>query len=161
MYADNLFLEPAWPGTAFGLDIEIEEAAPDAPGAEEWILKHKDEFKKRYGQNWAHVLYGKAWHIFGDKAVNKKAVHECVDDPAELLSEKAWWDKYERRSLTAEESKQLKVPKSELGCSVMYFEDKKGKKKGYIAYTHRAASGFYDNPGDIPASKLKFISSTA
>lgn len=48
----------------------MSEAAPNAPGAEEWIQKHKEEFKKKYGQNWAHVLYGKAWHIFGDKATN-------------------------------------------------------------------------------------------
>lgn len=81
---------------------------------------------------------------------------------AEFLLEAAWWDKYEKRSLTAEESSRLKVPKSELECSVSYMEPKsKGKKGGYIAYTHRASSGFYDSPEAIPAKTLKFISSTS
>ena len=77
------------------------------------------------------------------------------------LEEKAWWDKYERRSLTPEESSRLKVPKAKLGCSVMHFTHKGGGKGGYIAYTHRCASGFYDRPEDIPAKKLQFVSSTA
>jgi hypothetical protein len=81
---------------------------------------------------------------------------------ATYLEEKAWFDKYERRSLTREESSRLKVPKAELSCSVMHFTAKrKGQKDGYIAYTHRASSGFYDKPEDIPATKLKFISSTS
>ena len=80
----------------------------------------------------------------------------------EALQEAAWWDKYEKRSLTAEESSRLKVPKAKLGCSVMYMTPKKkGAKGGYIAYTHRCASGFYDRPEDIPAKKLEFVSSTA
>ena len=77
------------------------------------------------------------------------------------LTESSWLDKYERRSLTADESSRLKVPKSELDCSVMHFTHKKGGKGGYIAYTHRASTGFYDKPEDIPASKLNFISSTS
>jgi hypothetical protein len=79
-----------------------------------------------------------------------------------ILHEAAWWDKYDRRSLTAEESGRLKVPKSELQCSVMHFTPKKaGQKGGFIAYTHRCASGFYDKPEDIPAKKLRFVSSTS
>lgn len=81
---------------------------------------------------------------------------------AAYLEEKAWFDEYERRSLTREESSRLKVPKAELSCSVMHFTaKKKGRKGGYIAYTHRASSGFYDRPEDIPAAKLNFISSTS
>ena len=72
-----------------------------------------------------------------------------------------WRDKYIIRSLTKEESSKLKVSKSELSCSVMYVTDKKGKPKGYIAYTHRAGTGFYDKPEDIPAKKLRFVSSTS
>ena len=80
----------------------------------------------------------------------------------EALQEAAWWNKYERRSLTAEESSRLKVPKADLGCSVMFMTPKKkGAKGGYIAYTHRCTSGFYDRPEDIPAKKLEFVSSTA
>jgi hypothetical protein len=80
----------------------------------------------------------------------------------EYLEEKAWWDKYEKRSLTKEESSRLKVPKAELQCSVMHFTPKSGKGEGgYIAYTHRASTGFYDRPEDIPAAKLKFVSSTS
>jgi hypothetical protein len=62
---------------------QLLEAAPDAPGAEEWILKNKPEFKKRYGQNWARILYAKAWVIFGKHAKNAdadataKVVHEA------------------------------------------------------------------------------------
>ena len=43
----------------------------------------------------------------------------------------------------------------------MYVTDKKGKPKGYIAYTHRAGTGFYDKPEDIPAKRLRFVSSTS
>ena len=39
--------------------------------------------------------------------------------------------------------------------------EKKGAKGGYIAYTHRCTSGFYDRPEDIPAKKLEFVSSTS
>ena len=78
------------------------------------------------------------------------------------LDEAAWWDKYEKRPLTADESSRLKVPKSKLGCTVMYMTPKKkGAKGGFIAYTHRCTSGFYDRPEDIPASRLKFVSSTS
>jgi hypothetical protein len=139
----------------------LAEEAPDAPGAEEWIMKHKDEFKKRYGQSWAHVLYGKAWHIFGKNAVNRKSLREANFDP-EMLEEASWLDKYERRSLTREESSRLRVPKDKLQCTVAYFEPKKkGAKGGYIAYTHRCTSGFYDRPEDIPVKKLEFVSSTS
>lgn len=71
-------------------------------------------------------------------------------------------DKYDRRSLTKEEAAKLKVPKSELKCSVMYFEPKrKGTKGGYAAYTHRCFSGFFDSPDSIPKKKLLFVSSTS
>ena len=81
---------------------------------------------------------------------------------AEALEEAAWYDKYERRSLTREESSKLRVSKSELQCSVMHFTPKSGKGEGgYAAYTHRASSGFYARPEDIPATKLRFISSTS
>jgi hypothetical protein len=79
-----------------------------------------------------------------------------------VLAEASWMDKYDRRSLTKDESAKLKVPKEKLSCSVMYFEPKrKGTKGGYMAYTHRASSGFFDKPEDIPEKKLLFISSTS
>ena len=52
-------------------DQVLHEEAPDAPGAEEWIKKHKNEFKRRYGQNWARVLYAKAWILYGKDAKNR------------------------------------------------------------------------------------------
>jgi hypothetical protein len=56
----------------------LREEAPDAPGAEEWIKKNKPEFKRRYGSNWARVLYGKAWILYGKNAKNKDtAKHEA------------------------------------------------------------------------------------
>lgn len=56
----------------------LREEAPDAPGAEEWIKKNKPEFKRRYGSNWARVLYGKAWILYGKDAKNKDtAKHEA------------------------------------------------------------------------------------
>ena len=86
-------------------------------------------------------------------------IEMAADD---ALQEAAWWDKYEKRSLTADESSRLKIPKAKLGCSVMHMTPKKkGAKGGYIAYTHRCTSGFYDRPEDIPAKKLEFVSSTA
>lgn len=48
----------------------LREEAPDAPGAEDWIKKHKPEFKRRYGSNWARVLYAKAWILYGKTAKN-------------------------------------------------------------------------------------------
>jgi hypothetical protein len=48
----------------------LREEAPDAPGAEDWIKKHKSEFKRLYGSNWARVLYGKAWLLYGKNAKN-------------------------------------------------------------------------------------------
>ena len=48
----------------------LREEAPDAPGAEDWIKKHKPEFKRRYGSNWARVLYAKAWLLYGKNAKN-------------------------------------------------------------------------------------------
>lgn len=53
-------------------DEFLNEEAPDAPGAEEWIKKHKSEFKRRYGDNWSRVLYAKAWLLFGKDAKNRK-----------------------------------------------------------------------------------------
>jgi hypothetical protein len=53
-------------------DEFLNEEAPDAPGAEEWIKKHKAEFKRRYGDNWSRVLYAKAWLLFGKDAKNRK-----------------------------------------------------------------------------------------
>jgi hypothetical protein len=70
-------------------------------------------------------------------------------------------DRYERRSLTREESSRLKVPQRDLQCSVMHFTKKRGGGGGYVAYTHRARSKFYDRPEDIPAKTLEFISSTS
>ena len=63
----------------------LTEEAPDAPGAEEWIQKHKDEFKRRYGQSWAHVLYGKAWHIFGKRAKNASSRKPVREEAIEAL----------------------------------------------------------------------------
>ena len=48
----------------------LREEAPDAPGAEDWIKKHKPEFKRQYGSNWARVLYAKAWLLYGKNAKN-------------------------------------------------------------------------------------------
>ena len=53
-------------------DEILNEETPDAPGAEEWIKKHKSEFKRRYGDNWSRVLYAKAWLLFGKDAKNRK-----------------------------------------------------------------------------------------
>lgn len=78
----------------------------------------------------------------------------------EVLDE-ATKKKYIVRSLTRAESAELQIPKAKLGCTVSYFEDARGKKLGYRAYTHRCCTNFYDEPGDIPAGKLKFVSSTA
>ena len=59
-------------------EVALCEEAPDAPGAEEWIKKNKPEFKRRYGSNWARVLYGKAWILYGKNAKNKDAAkHEA------------------------------------------------------------------------------------
>jgi len=66
-----------------------------------------------------------------------------------------WWK--DRRSLTIEEAKKLRVPKSQLHCSVMYFPG----APGYVAFTHRARSKVFRSPGEIPAKDLNFISSTA
>ncbi len=52
-------------------DDVLNEEAPDAPGAEDWIKKHKNEFKRRYGSNWARVLYAKAWLLYGKNAKNR------------------------------------------------------------------------------------------
>lgn len=40
------------------------EVAPDNPKAEEFILKNKEAFKRRYGKNWEKVLYATAWKLF-------------------------------------------------------------------------------------------------
>jgi hypothetical protein len=53
-------------------DEFLNEEAPDAPGAEEWIKKNKTEFKRRYNDNWSRVLYAKAWLLFGKNAKNRK-----------------------------------------------------------------------------------------
>jgi hypothetical protein len=92
---------------------------------------------------------------------NELLVESAIEADLESLTEAAWWDKYKRRSLTREESGRLKVPQAKLDCTVMYFEDKKGEKVGYAAYTHRAATKFYPEPEAIPAEKLEFISSTS
>jgi hypothetical protein len=58
--------------------VALCEEAPDAPGAEEWIKKNKPEFKRRYGSNWARVLYGKAWILYGKNAKNKDTAKAWV-----------------------------------------------------------------------------------
>jgi len=84
----------------------------------------------------------------------------AIQKDIEILNEK-YRKKLIKRSLTRAESSQLKVSQSELSCSVGYFEDSRGKKLGYRAYTHRAGTKYFDKPGDIPAASLKFISSTS
>jgi hypothetical protein len=80
----------------------------------------------------------------------------------ESLLNEEMFEKYEKRSLTRDESSKLKVPLKDLDCSVMHFKSKSGKQKdGYAAYTHRCWSGLYDSPDKIPEKKLKFISSTS
>lgn len=37
----------------------LDEESP--PGMEDWIVKRKPEFKKRYGEDWESVLYATAW----------------------------------------------------------------------------------------------------
>jgi hypothetical protein len=61
-----------------------------------------------------------------------------------------------KRSLTRTEANQLRIPKHELQCSVSHVQG-----KGYFAHTHRARSKFYPKPGAIPASALRFVSSTS
>ena len=45
----------------------FDEVAPNNTKAEEFILKNKASFKKRYGDNWEKILYATAWKLFGDK----------------------------------------------------------------------------------------------
>ncbi len=94
-----------------------------------------------------------------------KTLHNLGLNESTILEEAktSFFDKFNKRSLTREESSQLKIPKKDLHCSVMFFSPKSSRTKekgGYIAYTHRSSSGFYDKPGDIPIDKLKFVSST-
>ena len=104
-----------------------------------------------------------AWLLWGGDPGRKWAeevwARQSMNEEV-ALTEAAWWDKFVRRSLTREESSQLKVPKADLGCSVMHFTDKKGKELGFRAYTHRTASKFYPRVSDIPEKVLQFVSST-
>lgn len=45
----------------------VMEVAPEGKDAEDFILKNKLAFKRRYGDNWKEVLYATAWKLFGDK----------------------------------------------------------------------------------------------
>lgn len=45
----------------------VYESAPKSKEAEDWILKNKSSFKKRYGDEWEQILYATAWKIFGNK----------------------------------------------------------------------------------------------
>ena len=39
----------------------VKEEAP--PGMEDWILKNKERFKRKYGKDYAKFLYGHAWNM--------------------------------------------------------------------------------------------------
>lgn len=45
----------------------FDEVAPDNIEAENFILKNKNAFKKRYGDAWEKILYATAWKLFGNK----------------------------------------------------------------------------------------------
>ena len=45
----------------------LTEVAPEGKNAEDFIMKNKASFKKRYGDDWERVLYATAWKLFGDK----------------------------------------------------------------------------------------------
>jgi hypothetical protein len=45
----------------------VDEASPPSKKAEEFIMKNKEEFKKRYGKRWKEVLYSTAWKKFGQE----------------------------------------------------------------------------------------------
>lgn len=46
--------------------LPFNEVAPNNPKAEEFIMKNKMAFRKRYGEDWKKVLYSTAWKLFGD-----------------------------------------------------------------------------------------------
>lgn len=55
---------------------EVYEVSPDNPKAEEFILKNKSQFKRRYGDKWEEILYATAWriaknHEFSQSHINK------------------------------------------------------------------------------------------
>jgi hypothetical protein len=50
---------------------KITEVAPLGKKAEEWIQSNKQKFKKQYGDKWEHVLYAKAWKMFGKKKLKE------------------------------------------------------------------------------------------
>lgn len=43
---------------------KLEEAAPPDEDIENWIVKNKERFRKEYGDDYASVLYGKAWNLY-------------------------------------------------------------------------------------------------
>lgn len=45
----------------------VYESAPPGEKAEQFILKNKVAFKKRYGDEWRQILYATSWKLFGDK----------------------------------------------------------------------------------------------
>ena len=46
---------------------QVYEVAPKGEEAERFILKNKEAFKKRYGDEWEQILYATAWKMFGNK----------------------------------------------------------------------------------------------
>ena len=49
-------------------NIKIVEKAPPGEKAEQFITKHKQDFKQRYGKKWKKVLYSTAWKKFGESS---------------------------------------------------------------------------------------------
>lgn len=45
----------------------VSEVAPDDPEIEDFIVKNKSSFKKRYGEDWEKILYATAWKLYNQK----------------------------------------------------------------------------------------------
>ena len=64
----NLVQEVSYSEEDFIIDEGVEgivERAPPGKKAKRFIKRHREEFKKRYGDAWKQVLYATAWKNFG------------------------------------------------------------------------------------------------
>jgi hypothetical protein len=139
-------------------DLPLNEEAPDAPGAEDWIKKHKNEFKKRYGQNWARVLYGKAWILYGKNAKNRDqtkheaASHITVTISGPVGSGKSAVAKVVQQTLAGGGLDVQFDNKGEESDADLEDGLKNAQGKKVVLATHYEASSSFEPPSDVRAA---------
>jgi hypothetical protein len=79
-------------------EARVVETTP--PGMEQWVKDQKADFKNRYGDKWASVLYATAWKRHNKKHTHESVLHEYANQ-FDLTGYGAWFNVKTKQILPA------------------------------------------------------------